>query len=71
MIPTTYQSKPDRDWKRWVGGNVTPADLHRYRPDNEYLFINGIMVYALCFVTDQNPALIWNCKTGWQTKGML
>lgn len=72
MVPKTFCSKPEGDWKRWVGGNVSPADLQRYGKGETSIFINGCMVHALCFPHgDGTDGRIWDCMVGWRDKGML
>jgi hypothetical protein len=70
MIPRLYCSTATGNYKPWVAGNVSHADLHRYKPENENIYINGVLVYALSFMMD-DLVRVWNCQTGWQQKGML
>jgi hypothetical protein len=75
MMPLRYCPKVDADWQRWNHGAVDQATLHRWNPDNEYIYVRGVMVYAFYFETENEAGqmipLRWNCKYGWEEKGML
>lgn len=71
MMPKTYTSREDGEYKRWNHGNVEKADLDRWSPDKDTVFINGVMVFGLYFETSPGVGRKWNCKYGWSEKGML
>jgi hypothetical protein len=68
MIPSTYQSSADKGYQRWSAGNINMIELDRRKnPDNDHIYINGVLVYELVFEGGKK----WNCKFGWLEKGML
>lgn len=68
MNPTRYQSKPEGGWERWIKGHIDPDILRsKVDIDSAGCYINGCYVFALI----GEDKRIWNCQTGWQTKGML
>lgn len=71
MVPKTFCQSADGDYRKWQGGNVTPADLSRYSPDKDFVYVHGIVVYGFYFEADDGRGRKWNCKTGWQDGGML
>lgn len=71
MVPKTFSHKEEGDFKKWNFGNVGPDVLARWHPDYDCVYVQGVQVFAFCFVDEHNHTKIWNCKTGWQTKGML
>lgn len=71
MLPKTYCSKEEGDWKPWVHGNVEPAVLSRWNPDQDHIFVRGVQVFGFYFETEDGIRRRWTCKFGWETKGML
>lgn len=70
-LPRSYCSKPNSDYHQWNNGFVDDATLARWNPENDSIFIRGVMVYGFYFVDDRGIGKKWNCKTGWEEKGML
>ena len=70
MLPKSYCSKLGGDYQPWNAGDVAAADLHRWSPDNDRVYIRGVLVYGLYFETETGPKR-WNCRIGWEEKGML
>lgn len=70
MVPLKFTQKLGGDYLRWNHGSVEPAILSRWSIDQDFVYIYGIVVYSLYFETDQGPRR-WNCKFGWEEKGML
>jgi len=74
MIPERYQNKDEGAWFQWTSGSVESMILNlKKNIDNENVYINGCLVFALSFEIegDSKNKKIWNCRTGWQRKGML
>jgi hypothetical protein len=71
MMPKLYNSKPDTDMRPWNHGNVPDSDLTRWHPDNDTIYIRGVQVYRLVFEIRPGILRRWNCRMGWEEKGML
>lgn len=70
-LPKSYTQKPDGDFQLWNHGNVEPAVLSRWNPDQDHTYIRGVLVYGLYFEDDAGAGKHWNCQFGWIEKGML
>jgi len=76
MVPKYYSASEEGGFKPWPYGFVDSGTLSRYRPDQEYIYVNGVQVFSFSFPDGigelgEQRFKVWNCKTGWQMKGML
>jgi hypothetical protein len=65
VTPSYFASIEGGNYKRWNHGPVSRTDL-RTKRDKNAVYINGCLVHALIFGTDQNkPDMRWDCINGY------